>query len=245
MAFCKQCGTDLRGARFCPKCGTSADGEMMVQQRREVAYSATNIRRESLEEMDRMLTYFGKKKAEYVQYEALDDEIRRRQTQGYYGWLIAGVIMALVAFFLLKISGNLDQIDGYIIFGIPVVVVFSIFALLRKNNEKRIRIAQRKFAKVSTELTDYHAAYGYCPLGVQYTNPIILNVLNSLIHEGQASTPEEALKCFIKDIRDQEKTELMKKQIQETQEMKKEIKRVGKSAKKAADYASASFWFKD
>ena len=239
MAFCKQCGTDIKDAKFCPSCGAAANEDVAVNNRHSVN---ADIRRQSLSEMSDMLKYFGVKQAEYDKQDALEDEILSREAKGYFGWLIIAAVFALMSFGLYKL-GN-DSFVQVVALCILPGIFTAIFILLRKKNAKKLRIARKKYEKVTAELEAHYAAFGYCPLGVEYTDPDILAEINDVIRQGRANTPEDALNRLLEDYNNRDLKAKMDAQLQATEDVRKEVERTGKSARKAANYASANFWFK-
>ena len=240
MAFCRKCGTDLKEANFCPSCGTPSGEDSVVNERHS---SDRDIRSQSLSEMSDMLKYFGVKKDVYNKQHSLGLEIEKREEKGYLGWLIPAAIFGLMGFLLYKV-GNTGFLQVVVEF-FPSFIFIAIFILLKRNNSKKLRVAWSKYETVSAELEEYHAAYGYCPLGVEYTDPDILVQINHVIREGRATTPESALNILLEDVKNAELMDRMNAQLKATEEVKKEVERTGKAAKKAANYASANFWFKN
>lgn len=250
MMICKECGMELNGERFCFHCGAPAGNEIVVQ-RREISYSGGDIRRQSLADMNSMMNYFGMRSEEYNSADLLEDEITRRSQRGYYGWLTSGILMGLAAYLLIKVSGNLDEIGAYIVFGFPAAFALSMFALLRKRNAKKLRAAQERYTEITEELMEYYDAYGYCPLGFEYTHPVILAKIKDTIRKGRANTPETALNILLEDIhRDNMEANMAATAAAtaETARYSRETahysKQAARNAGRAAGYAAASYWFK-
>ena len=250
MMICKECGMELNGEKFCFNCGAPAGNEIVVQ-RREISYSGGDIRRQSLAEMNDLIHYFGIRQAEYERADALADEIEIRQAKGFYGWFSTGVIMTLISFFFMKITGTMDEIGMYIFLGVPVGMVFTVFTLLRKHNAKKLNAAQEKYTVLITDLTEYYETYGYCPLGFEYTHPVILAKIKDTIRKGRANTPEAALNILLEDIhRDNMEANMAATAAAtaETARYSRETahysKQAARNAGVAAGYAAANYWFK-
>lgn len=239
MAFCKQCGTDIKDAKFCPSCGTAANGDVVANDRH---FMNADIRRQSLAEMSDMLKYFGAKQSAYDEQDSLEDEIQKRESKGYYGWLICGIIFSLINYRIFSVNGFM--LGFFIVLSIFPITSFAIFILFKRKNSKKLRIARNKHEKVTAELDAHYAAYGYCPFGIEYTDPEILSAINDYIRQGRANTPEDALNRLLEDLNNSELKAKMDAQLLATEEVRKEVERTGKSARKAANYASANFWFK-
>lgn len=245
MAFCKNCGTDLNGARFCPNCG-SADGEMIVQQPHNVAPMGGNPRSNSLAEMENMQQYFGVKKPQYDKLDALMEKIEKLRSKKKVGWLIAGVLMSLLVW--LMASGGMLWY-GVLMFGAVAAGFFYMFYLQRKKNKEKIGHLLVEQATIATELMDYYTAYGYCPVGIEYTEPSILYTINDVIRKGRADTPKEAVNILLDDMH-KEKMEQEAARAANAAEATAAYSRqtamyskeCARAARKAANYAAASFW---
>ena len=84
MAFCSQCGTQLLdNMRFCPSCGSpkvevGAPKVTTPPQPDNMFQQTIDIRNQSLEEINRMIEYFGKKQALYDEYEQIQYQIEKK-----------------------------------------------------------------------------------------------------------------------------------------------------------------------
>lgn len=243
MAFCKNCGTDLNGARFCPNCGT-ADGDLVVQHRNGAPVG--NPRSNSLAEMENMQQYFGAKKPLHDKLDALMTKIEKQRSKKKMGWLISGILMSLLIW--LMISGGMNWL-GILIFGSIDLGLFYMFYLQRKKNKEKIENLLVDQAITATELMDHYNAYGYCPVGIEYTEPSILYTINDVIRKGRADTPKEAVNILLDDMHKEKMeqeaaraanaAEATAAYSRQTAMYSKECDR---AARKAANYAAASFW---
>lgn len=245
MAFCKNCGTDLNGARFCPNCGT-AEGEMIVQQPHNVAPMGGNPRSNSLAEMENMQQYFGAKKPLYDELDALMAKIEKQRSKKKTGWLVAGILMSLLTWFL--ISCDMNWL-GIIIFGAIDLGLFYMFYVQRKKNNEKVSVLLVEQATVATELMDYYTAYGYCPVGIEYTEPSILYTINDVIRKGRADTPKEAINILLDDMHKEKMEEEAKRAANAAEataaysrQTAMYSKECARAARKAANYVAASFW---
>ncbi len=245
MAFCKNCGTDLNGARFCPNCGT-ADGELVVQQPHNVAPMGANPRSNSLAEMENMQQYFGIKKPLYDKLDALMAKIEKKRSKKKPGWLIGGILFGLLV--LLMASGGMYWY-GIVMFGAVDVGIFYMYYLQRKKNKEIVNQLLVEQAIVATELMDYYTAYGYCPVGIEYTEPSILYTINDVIRKGRADTPKEAINILLDDMHKEKMEEEAKRAANAAEataaysrQTAMYSKECARAARKAANYAAASFW---
>lgn len=243
MAFCKQCGTNLNEAKFCPNCGAAADGEIVAQQKQAVSAVNSDIRRQSLAEMSDMLKYFGTKKDQYDKLDVVNKKVEKLSSKSYTGWLICGVLFTLIGFWIFKHSSGLFVARILFSFFIPALC-FAAFVLFRKKNIKKLNAATQEQMELCEELADHYAAYGYCPLGIEYTNPAVLALINDVIRQGKASTPEDALNRLVEELHNakmEKEAEITAAAAIATAE---HTKQAAKSARKAAGYAAADFWLK-
>ena len=232
MANCKQCGTDLNGARFCPNCGASASGEMAAPNYASVPVGA-DVRQRSIADMQHMISYFGAKKAVYDEFEKVSKEVEERTLRGFGGWIVAAIISILIAVF-----------SEAAFFYVVAVAFVAAFILLKKQNKGKLAIATARQNELHSELEAYYEAYGYCSVGFEYTRPSTLEALYELIRKGRVTTPGDAINTYLADQQQEEMLRLQKEATDAAKETAKNTKKAAKNAKKAAGYASASFWFK-
>ena len=221
MAFCKNCGTDLNGAKFCPGCGMAADGEVAVQQG-----MGMDVRQRSLMDMENMLQYFGVKQSTYDEFDVMVAEVEERTARSYGGWIGAAVISVLLGIF-----------NEAFFFYVVAVAFVAISILLSKKNKEKLAIAQERVNVLTEELTTYYADYGYCPVGMEYVRPVILHALYDLIRKGRASNPADAINIYLADIQQEEMLQLQR-------EATAAAKETEKASKRTASYTTASFWLK-
>ncbi len=245
MAFCKNCGTDLNGARFCPNCG-AADGEMIVQQPHNVAPMGGNPRSNSLAEMENMQQYFGAKKHLYAKLDDLIVKIKKQKAKGKWGWLIAGILMALIVW---NMATNGMKWYGVVLFAAIDVGLFAMFVMERKKNKAKVDQLLVDQAVTATALADYYAAYGYCPVGIEYTEPSILYTINDVIRKGRADTPKEAINILLDDMHKEKMEEEAKRAANAAEataayarQTAMYSKECARAARKAANYVALGFW---
>lgn len=231
MAFCKDCGADLNGARFCPNCGASANGGSAIP-------TIADARLQCLTEMQHMHSYFEVKQKQYDDYETVTQKVERLQAKTNLGWLIAFIGITLGYCLLAK---SLSYLGTGLILGAPFLIVYI---LLRANNKKKLGVALKKQEKLLKELKEHYAAYGPCSLGFKYSNPKILGLLHDIVDDGRATNTVDAINTFKDDMHKY----VMEQEAKETrlaaQRTADNAEIAARSARKAAGYASATFWFK-
>ncbi len=229
MAFCSQCGADMGGANFCPSCGT-ASNEVAVQSRMPVG---ADVRQRSLADMEHMVEYFGVKKPQYDEFDKVSDEIAKRSEKSFAGWIIAAVAMVLIGIFAKAFF-----------FYILAAGFVALFILQMKKNKDKLAAAKARQDALGNELAEYYNDYGYCAVGMEYTKPATLMAIYDLIRKGRASTPGDAINIYLADLEQAEMHRLQAEATAAAKETAENSRQAAKSARKAASYSSASFWFK-
>lgn len=233
--FCKNCGTELKGARFCPGCGAPASDEVAVQQNGYVSVPlGADPRQRSLADMEQMLHHFGQKKDQYDELDVVSAEVEERRKYAPTGW-----IGLAVAWFVISLFLNNPLLLGVGIIGCIVGAVLSV-----KKNSEKLAVVEARQLELCEELQEHFKAYGYCPVGYEYTNPSTLQVLYGIISGGRASNPADAINLYISDLHNKAMLDEATRAADAAVQTAKNSEKAAKSAKKAAGYASASFWFK-
>lgn len=251
MAFCKNCGTNLDGANFCPSCGAAAQAAIIPQQTFTPASTYQNTRQQTMAQMDDMVDYFTARTSDYLHCDELEDRIAKLKAKSFAGWLTAGVICAALAILLLCIGSSDNYFLATLVMLTPPAAMIALYVLLTKKNKEKIQAANVELAQLSTELDDYYNAYGYCPIGKDYTHPVIIMELANIIRQGRANTPAEAINILLDD---QHKYEMEQTAIRTAiaaeagaraaEGIEQNTREAAQSARKAANYASANFWLK-
>ena len=215
MAFCKNCGTDLKGASFCSNCGVGT----------EVAMQGGDARQNSLAEIQKLIEYFGMKQGSFDEFDKVYAEVEERSARSYIGLIIFSIICIFIG-----ANGS-----GFLLgLGIVCLVVAIV---LGKKNKKKLGIVQVRLSELETELTSYYNDYGYCPVGMEYVRPSVLRTLSDIVRNGRAITVGEAINVYISDVKQEEMLQLQR-------EATASAKEAAKAAKRTASYSTASFWLK-
>ena len=230
MAFCKQCGTDLNDAAFCPNCGTPAAGDLAAQNRGAAPVYA-DVRQRSMADMENLMTYFGAKQAQYDEFDAVCAQIEDLSSRSIGGWIIAAVICGIIGFFAP-------------FFFVLTAAFIAAAVLFKKKNKEKLAAATARQEALGKELADYYADYGYCSVGFEYTKPSTLAALYDLIRKGRVTTPADAINIYLDDLHKQKMEQEAVATRIAAEETAVQARNAAKSAKKAASYSSASFWFK-
>ena len=190
--------------------------------------SNETIRRESIEEIDRMISHFSQKQALYneldvcrrnIEYYSNPDLIIR----GFTGkpLIVIGIILTAlsasfffsVLFFLIFAYAVTNQgeimIPLYVLaLGIVIGIVLIVSGkmtynrfFIRNQDKKKDLINQNKsrLDQISDELINHYYAYGSCKTGYEYTEPKTLYRIWEKLVRGRADTINEAIKSIYRD----------------------------------------------
>lgn len=224
MAFCRNCGAEMAGAKFCPSCGAAAEGDVVVVQN-AAPIPGADARQRSMLEMEHMLNYFGARKAQYDEFDACAQEAGERAGKSKGGFLAGAIICTVIGFiahwFFFLLGG------GFL----------ALFILTKISNKKKMNAAIARCGELEAELSEYYQAYGYCPVGFEYTRPSTLEILYDIIRKGRATTPGDAINLYLADLDRAEMVNAMKEAADATKE-------AARQSRRAANYSAMNFWFK-
>lgn len=224
MAFCKQCGADLNGAKFCPNCGSPVEDN---------GATPMNQRQRSMAEMERMMQYFGQKKQQYDEFEKVTKEVADRSAESFVGGIILAVICAAIGYFSKK----------YFWFvGVPLFLLM--YFVKTNKNKKALAIAVDRRNALGEELQAHFDAYGYAPVGFEYTRPQTLAAIYDIIRKGRASTAEDAINLYLNDQHQEKMLQLQKETAAAAKESAAAAKEAAKNSGKTATYTAIDFWFR-
>lgn len=231
MDYCKQCGTEISGANYCPNCGLPASEELMNQKEYAGILFGRNLRMDSLAELERMRAYFETKKAEYSECEKLARKILKRSAYSPTGSVV-GALACLILGFLYK----------PFFVGLAIFVVFAIIRLV--GNHRKLKEAKTRLRELNTELTEYYEAYGYCPIGLEYTKPEILFKVSEIIRQGRKETISGAVDRYEEDKHNKLVEELARQVANSSTKEVKSWKTPINEVETSEVYADAVFWLK-
>ena len=224
MAFCGKCGTELQeGMSFCANCGNRVNNSNLpVEARTEaggVVQQSFDLRRQSLEEMLRLIQYFSKKAPQYDEYERLNTRLIELDKDRFLGLrklgqILLAIFSPFIAIFLIFYFSQRSELKADPDYSITeVIVAFAIIGVIlliciwlitlpifdrKKRREEAGRIIMRQVA-ISGELGEYYREFGPCIVGYEYTNPRVLQMIAQTIENGRADTPKEAINRLLED----------------------------------------------
>ena len=182
------------------------------QQGMPMGYGYQNpdaIRQKSIVDMNNLINYFSQKQQQYNEYDSVTESIsqllgRHRKPVPLLVWGI--IITVLSSVFLLSFK-DVKDMPGFKIFlivsviiGLGMIAGFILLSIRASNyNKNKLKSDVERQAELSEELANHYYAYGYCPVGMEFTNPTILRTIADNIRQGRADTPKEALNNLLDD----------------------------------------------
>lgn len=235
MAFCSNCGTQCDdGQSFCPNCGQALNGAVAPQAAQPVGamQRAAQERQESLQEMRKMMDYFGQKRAQYDRYDQVTELIARYLRTRAVPLLVWGIIIAVSGLICVASLGA-GAIPALVI-GLGMI---GGFIALNVDRKKKLNAWYEELSSLASELQRHYENYGFCLVGMEYSNPSILGSINQVISVGRADTPKEAINVLLDDVH-KNSMEMMAEQTMVNSAA------AARGASVSAGFAAASFFLK-
>lgn len=215
MAFCSRCGAqNADGVNFCVACGAplqqampqampQADPnmmqqqmammqQMMQQQQMNSMQAVAQQRQDSLNEIDRMMAYFGQKQNEYDEYDYLNELIPTQMYVKAKPMIVFGIISTVLALILLSSRYGAGAV--FLVIGLGLI---GGFIAINVNRSKKLNENLVRVSVLANELAEHYVNFGMCLVGAEYSNPRILAVIRDCIVAGRADTPKEAINVLL------------------------------------------------
>lgn len=206
MVTCNECGYENHGRRICKRCGAPLDlsaekNGISIDELPDISLYEVN------RELKKLIRYFDFMRAQYSEYEFCNQKLDLLDKKGYVpiGVLVFGIIMmgvttwlsVLVALRAFKLyNGLILWLAMFFVDGLYAAVAYS---RSLKDNRKKIKKYLGREVELAKQLTNYYNDYGPCLLEAKYTDPRILDRLQSIIKSGRASSLEQALDLLFED----------------------------------------------
>lgn len=209
MAFremkCPSCGAnievdDSREIGFCLYCGCNIQLKDIIEVRHvNVGIDSGANRTNALEEVIRLKEYFGQYANEYVELKELEKKLK----DGYNSEseififefidLMVGILGILFAF----VSMSVNSIVGIIIcLIIAAIGGFSFVKMVIISNSRKKKFyekSSRRQQQLGDLIQQNYDSYINCPVGIEYTDPEIIEKMYEVIRQGKAYSIKEAL----------------------------------------------------
>lgn len=208
--FCQKCGNEIQdNSKFCPKCGAplgTADqpGSIRVNNNQNAGNNHYNsryeVRQAELREIDNLIYYFSQKAAEYDEIamvtgnlNVLERKLNKTPKAGIaFASICAGFIILSLMIGATKGPWGITAFPAFVT-GIPGLIILSVHFISRAINKPKYKKYCERFDVLNEELTRHYNDYGYCPVGIEYTNPNDLKAIRDTIQSGYADTSKEAV----------------------------------------------------
>ncbi len=175
-----------------------------------------NVREQSMEELRNMYNYFSVKAAQYDELDRLEQHVNQgiRIKNASKIWGLILTIFGGCAFPIgLASVGSTGTIVSLAIIGLGILLLIC-HSSNKKNAIKTLEAERQRIAQLGEELLIHYNNYGYCPLGVEYTYPRILESIYEVFRQGRADTFKEAINLMANDAHQAEMERLQRSTAQ-------------------------------
>ena len=204
--FCPNCGQQLTdGASFCMHCGTNiaslATPVQAAQPVIDFQAQKNSIRQSEITALAQTREYFSRKKNQFDEYDLVCDLVNYYSRGAKSSLLVWGcIILTFGLLGLLATLGGGGGTTGILIAAvIPGIVMMVGGILMKVNNRKKYAHFQSEYARLSQELYEYYMGYPNCPVGPEYANPDILDIIMGILQSGRADTIKESINLALSE----------------------------------------------
>ncbi len=196
--FCSYCGNPLpEDAAFCVACGKAQQENTFQTQKAQVRQSEMGV-------LSAAIAHFSQKKMQYERYDEVCRQLKERVRGSSNALIIWGAILFGIALlFTAVVSENMmaEDVVPLVLFCLmPLIgsIAMIVGGILKKVAHARGNQAlQQEYMQLSVELYGHFLNHAACPVGPEYTNPIVLTHLMYLIQSGHADTVKESLNLAV------------------------------------------------
>lgn len=233
--FCSKCGASLPdGSAFCSACGTNlaaVAAPVQVQVMPDYQSQKNAVRQSEINELARTIEYFSHKSDEFEYYDACCTLVNYYAGGAKSSLLVWGCINFTLGLFMLLASAGAASL----VFLLPGAAMIVGGILMKVNNRKQYNYYQQEYAQISQELYDYYVAFPNCPVGPEYVNPDILELIMGVLQSGRADTIKESINLLIAEANQSEINEYLA-------EIEQNTAAINAQTRVAAIFAAASFF---
>lgn len=232
--FCNHCGSQVPdGAAFCNNCGNSVNAAPQAQMH-QFQNQKNAIRQSEIAALENVLAYFSKKRSEFAEYDLVCMLVNDFAGGAKKSLLVWGCIILTAG--LLMLTAGADALVGALIaFVLPGAAMMTGGILMQVNNKKKYHYFQSEYARLSQELYEYYMAFPNCPVGPEYANPEILELILGVLLSGRADTIKESINLLIADANQSEMNAYI-------QAIEQNTAQINTQTRVAAVFAAANFF---
>lgn len=197
--FCPHCGQQVAdGSAFCASCGKSLTGTPAPAPVMDFQAQKNAVRQSEISALSNALQHFAQKRDEFTEYDCVCELVNHYSHGAKSSLLVWGCI--ITAFGLLAMLSGPEALVGCLIaLVVPGAAMIFGGIMMKKKNRKNYKYFQNEYARLSQELYDHYVSYPNCPVGPEYANPEILEVILGVLQSGRADTIKEAINLLIND----------------------------------------------
>ena len=202
--FCPFCGAQVMdGASFCNACGGNITGAPAPAPNPAPAYNPVDyqaqknaVRESEMTALAKTIDHFNLKKNEFDQYDAVCQLVNYYSRGAKKSLIVWG---GICFFFGIIVAVASSSAVPALLFCLPGALMIAGGLLMQINSKKKYEFYQAEYARLSQELYEHYMAYPNCPVGAEYANPDILEVLMSYLQSGRADTIKESINVAISE----------------------------------------------
>ena len=161
------------------------------------------MRQSEIQALNQAIAYFSKKKDTFDKYDASSTLVTYYARGARSGLIVWGAIITVLGLIILT-GGKRVLGPACLAFILPGVLMITGGILMKVMNRRNFRRYQQMNFQLSQELYDYYSRYPNCPVGLEYVNPDILQVIMSVLTSGRADTIKESLNLLLQEINQKE-----------------------------------------
>lgn len=217
--FCIKCGTQIDdSAAFCPSCGQalntnsnlsaaapamdySSQMQMAQQmQAQQFQLQKNAIRQSEIDSINKVYNHFNLKRSAFQEYDKVGIALNHYLRGARSALIVWGAIIACISFF---VAATLNGASGSVFFWISFFAGAAMIAggiMMKVNNKRKCKLYEAEYTRLAQELSDHYYAYPMCPIGAEYSNPEIIEVIIKVLNSGRADTIKDAINVMIAEI---------------------------------------------
>lgn len=207
--FCPHCGQQVAdGAAFCTACGKGLTAAPAPSPAIDFQAQKNAIRQSEISALTKALQYFSQKRDEFTEYDYVCELVNHYARGAKSSLLVWGII--ITAFGLLAMMAGEEAFLGSLLgFVLPGSLMIFGGIMMKVKNRKNYKYFQSEYARLSQELYDHYVNYPNCPVGPEYANPEILEIILGVLQSGRADTIKESINLLINDSERAEMSEYL------------------------------------
>lgn len=207
--FCSYCGAQLAdGSAFCSSCGSqlsqsvAAPAPAQVMQQPSYQEQKNAVRESEMAVMQSLYNHFSQAAEDYEAYDACCELVNYYSKGAKSSLLVWGCIIATFGIIAcLAPEAILGALIGFLI---PGAAMITGGILMKVANRKNYNEYLELYDQLSNSLAQHYDNYPNCPIGPEYSNPVILEGMMSILQSGRADTIKECINILIENARQSE-----------------------------------------